>query len=74
MSEKHLLTPDDLGLEKRRTARNPIKLEVARAQMEKEAINRALYFADNNISEAARQLGVSRVTLYRLMNKPEPNQ
>lgn len=74
MSEKRLLTPGDLGLEKRRAARNPIKLDVALAQMERETINRALYFADNNVSEAARQLGVSRVTLYRLMNKPGLDQ
>lgn len=69
MSERRLLTPADLGLEKRRTSRQPLKLEVARNQTERETINQALFRTNHNVSEAARQLGVSRVTLYRLMGR-----
>jgi len=69
MSEGHLLTPADLGLEKRGAIRYPIKLGIARSQTEQQLIRHALFLSNNNVSEAARQLGVSRVTLYRLMNK-----
>jgi DNA-binding NtrC family response regulator len=69
MSDRRLLTPADLGLEKRVEIRYPAKLEVARSQTEQQLIRHALHLSNNNVSEAARQLGVSRVTLYRLMNK-----
>jgi transcriptional regulator of acetoin/glycerol metabolism len=36
---------------------------------EREAIRLTLRNNSNNISRAARELGVSRVTLYRLMDK-----
>jgi len=69
MSDGRLLSPADLGLEKRGAIRYPAKLETARSQTEQQLIRHALYLSNNNVSEAARQLGVSRVTLYRLMNK-----
>jgi len=69
MSDRRLLTPADLGLEKRGVIRYPVKLGIARSQTEQQLIRHALHLSNNNVSEAARQLGVSRVTLYRLMNK-----
>ena len=44
-------------------------LEDARHGAERAAITRALARASRNISQAARLLGISRVTLYRLMKK-----
>jgi DNA-binding NtrC family response regulator len=41
----------------------------ARAAAEKEAIQSALRHARNNVSHAAQELRISRVTLYRLMDK-----
>lgn len=69
MSENRLITPADLGLEKRAIPRNLISLDVAREKAELEAIQQCLQLNGNNVSKAARDLGVSRVTLYRLINK-----
>jgi len=48
---------------------HPMTLEEAKDQTEKEIIQLTLQATDNNISRAARQLAVSRMTLYRLMYK-----
>lgn len=69
MSENRLLTPNDLGLEKRVDGRLMMTLDAARTQAEHEAIRLSLRRNQNNISEAARQLGVSRATLYRLLER-----
>jgi DNA-binding NtrC family response regulator len=74
MSENRLITPADLGLERRLAARYQINLDRARSETELKLIRRALSLSNNNVSEAARQLGVSRVTLYRLMNKLQIEQ
>jgi DNA-binding NtrC family response regulator len=69
MCENRLMTPGDLGLE-RRSARRTIRTLVgARAAAEKEAIQYALRHTGNNVSRAARELRISRVTLYRLIEK-----
>jgi DNA-binding NtrC family response regulator len=47
----------------------PIDLETARATAEREVIRAALQRANRNVFRASKQLGVSRVTLYRLMEK-----
>ncbi|RNC66669.1 MAG: sigma-54-dependent Fis family transcriptional regulator [Desulfuromonadales bacterium] len=73
MSEGPFITPADLGLEKRSATRNLLTLEKARLKAEKETIQYSLLCHRNNISEAARQLGVSRATLYRLMSKFQIN-
>jgi DNA-binding NtrC family response regulator len=72
MSENRLLTPNDLGLEKRVDGRLMMTLNAARAQAEHEAIRLSLRRNQNNISGAARQLGVSRATLYRLLERHGP--
>ena len=69
MSENQMITPADLGLEKRTDQRTNISLDDAREKAELETIQRCLKMNDNNVSKTARHLGVSRVTLYRLMNK-----
>jgi len=67
--EDRLISPKDLGLEKRAKQRRVISLSDAREKAELEAIRKCLEMNQNNISKAARSLGVSRVTLYRLLNK-----
>ncbi|MEZ4599767.1 MAG: sigma-54 dependent transcriptional regulator [Syntrophotaleaceae bacterium] len=69
MTENTLITPADLGLEKRTATRSRISLDDARDKAEMETIQRCLKMNGNNVSQTARHLGVSRVTLYRLMNK-----
>lgn len=44
-------------------------LEGARAKAEIDAIRSALRRCQHNVSEAARELGVSRATLYRLLER-----
>ncbi len=47
----------------------PLNLREVREQAERTAIAKAVNMFDNNISQAAEALGVSRPTLYGLMNK-----
>lgn len=69
MCEGRLITPVDLGLERRLSNRRIMTLAEARAIAEKETILRTLRQAKGNVSQAAIQLGISRPTLYRLMEK-----
>ena len=69
ISDGPLITPGDLGLERRSTERNVRTLEESRAAAENAAILNALESSGGNISQAAAYLGVSRGTLYRLMEK-----
>lgn len=69
MCEHRLITPADLGLEKRTVPRNVLSLDDAREKAEHEVILRYLEINNRNISKTAKDLGVSRVTLYRLINK-----
>lgn len=69
MAEGRLITRGDLGLERRTAPRDQLALEEARASAEKNAIQITLQHAGNNITHAAKELGVSRMTLYRLLEK-----
>jgi DNA-binding NtrC family response regulator len=70
MSENRLITPADLGLHQRINGHQPgATLKDARASMDENIVRMALQNNASNISMAARELGVSRVTLYRLMDK-----
>ncbi|OBS10708.1 sigma-54 dependent transcriptional regulator [Acidihalobacter prosperus] len=72
MSDKRFITPADLGLDGRNDPSVKLMtLDEARSDAEAEAIRKCLRRTDNNISQAARNLGISRVTLYRLMEKYE---
>jgi DNA-binding NtrC family response regulator len=69
MSEHRLITPADLGLTSASAPKNVITLSRARAAAESDVIRVTLRNNANNVSRAARELGISRVTLYRLMDK-----
>jgi len=69
MCEHRLITPTDLGLEQLPVSRKVTSLDDARTRAEIEVIERCMQLNINNISKTARDLGVSRVTLYRLINK-----
>ena len=47
----------------------PLNLKAVREAAETLAIKRALHYTDNNITEAARLLGITRPTLYGLFEK-----
>jgi DNA-binding NtrC family response regulator len=69
MSENRLLTPLDLNLDKRHKIRKLKTLEETRTLADLDAITTSLYHTNNNISLAAESLGVTRSTLYRLIDK-----
>lgn len=69
LCETRLITSEDLGFDRHRTYSARQTLAEARAHAEKELIAECLARCGNNISEAARLLKVSRLTLYRLIEK-----
>lgn len=69
MCESRLIKPADLGLERRSFMRQTMTLEQARDYAEKHAIEAALFRNKHNIQHAAQDLGVSRVHMYRLLEK-----
>ncbi len=69
ISDNRLLSPEDLCLHDHAGHQPLTTLAKARETAEKEAIMLALQYARYNISVAANKLGVSRATLYRLMDK-----
>jgi DNA-binding NtrC family response regulator len=69
MTEGRLIGATDLGLEERAEPQTWDALEAARTRAERGAISVSLAQAGRNVTEAAKQLGVSRMTLYRLMAK-----
>jgi DNA-binding NtrC family response regulator len=69
MSEGRLITPLDLGLQSLPDGNLREALEDARVRAECEVIQECLQGNGNNKTQAARDLGVSRMTLYRLMDK-----
>ena len=72
MAEQDQITAEDLELESFLNEGNDItilNLRQARDQAELNAIRQALSLSKNNITNAAELLGVSRPTLYDLMNK-----
>jgi DNA-binding NtrC family response regulator len=68
MTDRRLIGPTDLGLA---MVDNPVGmgLDAARTLAERDVISLTLTRVGRNITHAARELGVSRMTLYRLMDK-----
>ena len=69
MCEQRLIKPSDLGLERRASSRHVVTLEEARNCAERDALRQALGRNRQKVKQAAEELGVSRVTLYRLIEK-----
>ncbi len=68
MTDNRLLTPADLGLAEADGSPDRT-LDELRASVERELIEASLKKYRNNVSATARQLGVSRVTLYRMIDR-----
>lgn len=69
MCEHRLITPRELELHETHAEATTETLAQARIDAERQAILAGLRQSSNNVSEAARRLGVARMTLYRLMQK-----
>jgi len=67
MCEQPLIGPEDMELPN--TEDHPETLDQIRAKAEQFALRKALGMSGNNVSEAARSLGISRVTFYRMMDR-----
>jgi two-component system, NtrC family, response regulator len=74
MAEGRLVTARDLELTPKDAPVDdnlPLNLREVRARGEREAIQRAMARAKDNVSKAARLLGISRPTLYSFLQKYE---
>ncbi|HYE26642.1 MAG TPA: PEP-CTERM-box response regulator transcription factor [Allosphingosinicella sp.] len=69
MADGKLVTAEDLDLEPPAEDALPVNLKSAREQADRRAIRQALARTENNISGAAKLLGISRPTLYDLMKQ-----
>ncbi len=69
MAEGGQISLDDLQLAQSRTEPLPLNLKLVREDAERKAIQRALSHTDNNVSETAKALGITRPTLYSLFEK-----
>jgi two-component system NtrC family response regulator len=72
MADGKSVTAADLDLPSARMADNnplPINLRAAREVADRKVIRQAMSRSDNNISGAAKLLGISRPTLYDLLKQ-----
>jgi two-component system NtrC family response regulator len=69
MAQGQKLTPADLELESPYTKYEGKELKEAREGLEMDFIQRALSKSKGNMTQAAIELGISRPTLYELMEK-----
>jgi len=69
LCESTWITPADLGLDSAPRSVGAISLAGARQSSERELVLAALQRNTHNVSATARELGVSRVTLYRLARR-----
>jgi two-component system, NtrC family, response regulator len=69
MAEGQLIHAADLGLDVPVTVPPQLNLAEVRLQAERQAVIQALALAQNNVSRAAELLGVSRPTLYDLLER-----
>jgi two-component system NtrC family response regulator len=69
MSESSTLRASDFGLDAQSIEGDSFNLREVRERAEREAVIRVLGRMNGNISKAAELLGVSRPTLYDLMDK-----
>ena len=70
LSPRQVLKPSDLGFALDQIPTD-VNLKFARKAIEKDFVQKALYRNSGIVSRAARELGVSRVNLYELIDKYE---
>ncbi|MBL4589181.1 MAG: PEP-CTERM-box response regulator transcription factor [Alphaproteobacteria bacterium] len=69
LAEGKKIIPEDLELEDTETSQHPLNLKQVRDEAESHAVRRALNHHQWNISNAAKALGITRPTLYSIMEK-----
>lgn len=69
MAQGATLRPEDLELNSVQSAYQGMQLREAREELEREMVTAALKSTNDNLSRAAAMLGISRPTLYELLEK-----
>ncbi|AOE48875.1 PEP-CTERM-box response regulator transcription factor [Kangiella sediminilitoris] len=69
MSESSQIGAEELQIDESQLREMPLNLRQVREAAETRAIQRAIVLSDGNISQAAKLLGLTRPTLYSLMDK-----
>jgi two-component system NtrC family response regulator len=69
MAEGNKITPVDLEMAAPAEKREGVSLKEAREALERDLVTSALTRNNDNITKAAEELGISRPTLYELMEK-----
>jgi len=69
MADAKLITADDLDLGQDESSALPVNLKAAREEADRRTIRQALARTENNISNTAKLLGISRPTLYDLLKQ-----
>lgn len=69
MADHSYITAEDLEIDLNNEVRAPLNLKEVRDEAERNAILRALNHSNDNISETAKSLGVTRPTLYNMLEK-----
>lgn len=69
MADGSQITPQDLELEEATEEPLPLNLKAVREEAERKAIMRAMNHCNQSITDAANVLGVTRPTLYNLLEK-----
>ena len=69
MADGPIISSEDLGLQASAGVAEPINLRQIRDKAECDALMKALARANGNVVKAAELLGVSRPTIYDLMNR-----
>ncbi len=69
MADGNLITTEDLELPNAEHSTSPFNLRQVRDEAERSALQHALNLYSGNISQASEALGISRPTLYDLLNK-----
>ncbi|MGL5815811.1 MAG: sigma 54-interacting transcriptional regulator [Aeromonas sp.] len=72
LCDGHRIDHQHLGLSLPQAEGGIRPLNLVRAEAECEAVRRALVLCGNNVTEAARHLGISRLTLYRVLERSTP--
>lgn len=69
MADGNQITCEDLELSEDTTERMPLNLKEVREEAERRAVIRAMNHCDDSITDAANVLGITRPTLYSLLEK-----
>jgi two-component system NtrC family response regulator len=69
LSNSNFITLEDLELTNQPEDAMPLNLKAIRESAEASAVKRAMHYSDYSITETSRLLGVSRPTLYNLLDK-----